>query len=307
MATSGYLLSEEKLKKLNEHLDPSHAQRAKKPQKNPVQQPLNNSAEVLVVQTPDDEAETNGIDALVKKTGDEDYDHPGFAECDICQITPSVTTGKDFDVVPILEGKRIVFNLSETPIEKSKQLLAVKDKFGNWIAAQSGSSLTPGFLYDDAVPDATGINMHPAKIESGSWVADTDADKILVDNTHPGTFRGYGSNHSGFSATTAAKVWVTPGPGGNPVIVCGKGLAKRCKCQLTATLTATTASCTVDNVTATDSGQSPTASSSTTMTVYIQLNPSSSGGYAGADNTVCYIEWHEDDDKWYIYDMPCSA
>ncbi|MFA5752626.1 MAG: hypothetical protein WC910_06125 [Bacteroidales bacterium] len=85
--------------------------------------------------------------------------------------------------------------------------------------------------------------------------------------------------------------------------------AKRCKCQIddAGGIEATDASINVDNVTPTDGGQSPVASSSTDLTVYIQLNPSNSGGFTGADNTVCYIEWHEDDDKWYIYEMPCAA
>lgn len=92
------------------------------------------------------------------------------------------------------------------------------------------------------------------------------------------------------------------------IVSAGKGLAKRCKCQLTGALTAATASCTVDTVTPTDGGQNPVANStSATLTAHIQLNPSSSGGYAGADNTVCYIELHEDDGYWWIYDMPCSA
>jgi hypothetical protein len=295
----GYLLSEEDRNKLKKLLSESNTTWIH----NDPLGSMQNTPEVYIAKVQPDGTTSKTIPAL--KIVDNEWDHPGCAPCDIYQITTS-TTSEDWDIVPI-SGRTIpVYNLTASDIQND-WFLVIRDKSGRWIAAQSGSSLTPGFLYDDAVPDATGINMHPAKIESGSWVADTDADKILVDNTHPGTFRGYGSNHSGFSATTAAKVWVTPGPGGNPVIVCGKGLAKRCKCQLTATLTATTASCTVDNVTATDSGQSPTASSSTTMTVYIQLNPSSSGGYAGADNTVCYIEWHEDDDKWYIYDMPCSA
>ena len=88
--------------------------------------------------------------------------------------------------------------------------------------------------------------------------------------------------------------------------------AKRCKCSIddAGGIEDTDSSINVDNVKPTDGGLSPLDDPDDTaedMTVYIQLNPSSSGGFTGADNTVCYIEWHEDDDKYYIYEMPCSA
>ena len=85
--------------------------------------------------------------------------------------------------------------------------------------------------------------------------------------------------------------------------------AKRCKCLSYGATTDTLSSFTVDNIAPTDGGLNPVNSTGdgVILTVYIQLNPSSNGGVKMADNTVCFIEWHEDDDKWYFYDAPCDS
>lgn len=170
-----------------------------------------------------------------------------------------------------------------------------------------GGGLTCRILYDDVAPGDSDKNAWPVKVESGSIVADTAAEKVLLQNVFHGTFRGYGSNHSGFSTTTAAKVWTMKGPDGKEHIVVGKGLAKRCHCQLNASLAATDSSATVKNVAPTDGGQSPVASG--TLTVTNMRNPSGGGGFAGAVDTYCCIEHMEGSGagSWYIYDMPCAS
>jgi hypothetical protein len=157
-------------------------------------------------------------------------------------------------------------------------------------------SLTPGGTADAYVckPDGTIID------ESTPWtieVTDTIGDK-----------RAVGKDDAGAGNDGALGLAEVLGDG-TAAIKQIHQRAKRCKCQIddAGGIEATDSSINVDNVTPTDGGMSPVTSSSSDLTVYIQLNPSSSGGFSGADNTVCYIEWHEDDDKWYIYEMPCAA
>jgi len=87
----------------------------------------------------------------------------------------------------------------------------------------AADELVPRILYDDVAPGDTDKNAWPCKDD---MTADTEADKVLLQNTFPGTFRGYGSNHSEQDATTAAKVWTTVDRAGQEQIVFGKGLAK---------------------------------------------------------------------------------
>lgn len=85
------------------------------------------------------------------------------------------------------------------------------------------------------------------------------------------------------------------------------GMAKRCNAKLTAAITATTATVDVDTVVATSVGWAPVSSSSDVINAHIRLNPTSGGGWVGADNTDCGIEYHEDDSYWWIYDMACAS
>ena len=141
-----------------------------------------------------------------------------------------------------------------------------------------GNGLAHLILYDDADPDDTGIQGMPVQADG---TADTSADKVTINNKHPGTFRGYGSSHSGFDATTAAKVWCAKDNNGDWQIVCGKGLAKRCKAKAKGIISGSTG--TVDNVTVCDDGQCPTASTSD------ELSISNPWNYYLADNADCEL------------------
>gem|GEM_PF-7086971 len=83
-------------------------------------------------------------------------------------------------------------------------------------------------------------------------------------------------------------------------------MAKRCSCLIDAGagIDDADASVNVDNVTPIDGGMIKD-SDNDDITVYIQRNVQSTGGYKAADNTVMQIEWNESEDKWYIYDGPC--
>ncbi len=162
---------------------------------------------------------------------------------------------------------------------------SVGDKLVAWWDAQRGmfvpcfsSSLTPRILYDDAVPGGTDINAYPVLAD---MTADTAATKVLVQNTHPGNFRGYGDAHTGFDATTAAKVWTTVDLAGKEQIVYGKGLAKLCRAVAKAAISG--ASGTVDAVTVMDDGQSPVDSASTELSVNNPWN------FYLADDALCQI------------------
>jgi hypothetical protein len=130
--------------------------------------------------------------------------------------------------------------------------------------------LTARILYDDVAPGDTDKNAWPVKSD---MTADTAADKVLVQNTHPGNFRGYGSSHSGLSATTAAKVWTTVGPDGKEQIVAGKGLAKIIRGSGPDTTVAANASYTLSSPVALDDGQLP--GSTVSVTNYSTALPAS--------------------------------
>jgi hypothetical protein len=200
----------------------------------------------------------------------------------------------------------LVGGISAAEIFIGSGLNAISQGSCGVMLSASGTTV-PFELYDDVTPGSTGKNAWPLKAD---LTADTSATKILVSDGILGDVRALGTvTKTGGTPSTGARGYAIIGPDGNYQIFNIQRVAKRCKCQLTAALTATTSSCTVDNITPTDGGQNPVLNTSATytLTVYIQLNPSSSGGFAGADNTWCYIEWHEDDDKWYIYEMPCGA
>ena len=121
-----------------------------------------------------------------------------------------------------------------------------------------GAKLIPRILYDDAAPGDTDIDAWPCKAD---MTADTDADKVLVQNTFPGNFRGYGDAHTGFDATTAAKVWTTVDLAGEEQIVYGKGLAVLIRGSNSAA--AANATYTLSSLVSLDGGQLP----GTTITV----------------------------------------
>ncbi len=169
-------------------------------------------------------------------------------------------------------------------------------------------------------------NSDVATIETGEYQDTGELVKCLYNSGTPAVgelwgptegqwYLSKGSTGNGDSNTTKTRAdWgiiVTGIVDSTNKILSGRqvpyGMAKRCKCQLAGAVVATDSTRTVDNVVATSLGWAPVASTSDTITAHIQLNPSSSGGYAGADNTVAYIEFHDDDGYWWIYDMPCSA
>lgn len=169
------------------------------------------------------------------------------------------------------------------------------DSENNQVLYISSSSLTPYILYDDCAPGDTSKYAWPVKVTAGAWEADTAADKVYLDNTFDGTYRGLGTNHTGFTPSPTAKVWTAPGPGANPVIVCGVGQSKRCSAALTADA-GPGASVTVDTVVPLDGGQNPVANS-TSATIASCTMPWAA---RALDNAPCEIEWDEDADAWKI-------
>ena len=169
-----------------------------------------------------------------------------------------------------------------------------------WMIVEGGSggALTPRILYDDVAPGNTDKEAYPVQDD---MTADTSADKVQVQNVFPGNFRGYGASHSGFDATTAAKIWTTPGPDGKEHIVTGKGLAK-----------VLGGAAIVDgskNVTgfnglySMDGGQLPgvtTLTASSTPPVLVTGWTTNSG----SDGTLL---WDEANQRYKIVDLPCKT
>lgn len=167
-------------------------------------------------------------------------------------------------------------------------------------------TLIPRILYDDVAPGNTGKNAWPC---ATNMTADTAATKVLLDNTFPGNFRGYGDNHTDYSATTAAKVWTTVDLNGNEQIVAGIGLAKTIIVANTASghaaVAKTTTSFTAAFTRVCDDGQPPTLSTPATLVVY---NP----GFEIDDNAadiVCVLDPGTGitDCLYRAADAPCPA
>lgn len=147
--------------------------------------------------------------------------------------------------------------------------------------------LTPRILYDDVAPGDADKLAWPCKSD---MTADTDADKVTVQNTHPGNFRGYGDSHTDYTATNAAKVLTYIDAAGDEQIAFGIGLAKTIIVANTASghaaVAADTTSFTATFTRVCDDGQVPTASSPATLVVY---NP----GFEIDDNLtdiVCVLD-----------------
>jgi hypothetical protein len=95
---------------------------------------LGGSPDIYVAKAPE-----GGIAALVPK-GADDYDHPGFAVCQIYQIMPSNASGESWDLQPMSGMDVPVFNLSGIPIDEDCWMVVVRSKEGMWLCA---GQLTP--------------------------------------------------------------------------------------------------------------------------------------------------------------------
>jgi len=157
--------------------------------------------------------------------------------------------------------------------------------------------LTPRILYDDVAPGDSDKLAWPC---ASDMTADTAADKVTIQNTFPGHFRGYGDAHTGFDATTAAKVWTTIGTDGKEYIVHGKGQAKLISGTLGGALTTTTASQTISSPVSMDGGQVPSG----TVTGY---NVYTTAGFEGDSGGRCVAAWNEGTDHYEFIDVECPA
>jgi len=100
------------------------------------------SAGIYVARVEDD-----AIPALTPK-GEDTYDHPGVAVCEVYQILPSVTEGEDWDLTPVSNYKLPVFNLTESELPTDQWLLVHRTKQGLFVASP-GASLPSGTTLND--------------------------------------------------------------------------------------------------------------------------------------------------------------
>jgi hypothetical protein len=161
----------------------------------------------------------------------------------------------------VVKDSNILFNVLRVVDTTNELMLA---------SVIGGGALTPRVLYDDVAPGDTDKYAWPV---DNTMAANTSADKVKVQNTFPGVFRGFGSSHSGFSASTAAKIWTSPGSDGKEYIVCGKGLAKLIRGSGPGTTVAGNASYTLSSPVALDDGQLP--GTTVTVTNYSTALPAS--------------------------------
>lgn len=145
------------------------------------------------------------------------------------------------------------------------------------IAEATTRQYLPFELYDD---------LAPGDADKYAWVVtddlerDEEAEKIKVSDELQNCNRAYGSNHSGF--TDGACGFYTP-IGGKNFIVSMQNLARRCSALTAGAVAKTDSTFSVDNVAPLDDGQSPVASSSTTLTV------SNYAKWEANDNQACDI------------------
>jgi len=159
-----------------------------------------------------------------------------------------------------------------------------------------GGGLTPAILKDDCAPGDTAIAAYPV---ASDGTADTSADELSLDNTHPGNFRGYGADHTGFDETTAAKVVYASILGVNQ-IVSGQGVALMCRARTKAAVAVGDSSFVVNNVYPMDLGHSPVTSTTDELTV---LNCSAKIGI----NINGTIVWDESNDSYRYLDFPWTC
>jgi len=164
----------------------------------------------------------------------------------------------------------------------------------------SSASLTPFILYDDVAPGDTDKYAWPVKDDEGDLVADEEADKVYLQNTYPGNFRGYGSSHSGFSTTTAAKVLVAD-LFGKKQIVGGKGLAKMIRGSGPGTTVAASATFTLTLTAVLDDGHSPSSTGSPTGGTLTVTNWATALP-ASATGIVCCADGSG---GYFVIDAPC--
>ena len=161
-----------------------------------------------------------------------------------------------------------------------------------WLHVGGGSSLTPRILYDDVAPGDTDKLVWPV---DDTMTADesTDPPTIQVQNTFPGMFRGFGSSHSGFSASTAAKVWTSQGSDGKEYIVAcsGSTIAKGTLSGSLSQGSSASASLTIDGV-------------SVTVTVYDYLMKS--GATAIVSGKKIVAQYFPSENKWYVTEAECA-
>jgi hypothetical protein len=121
--------------------------------------------------------EEGEIDALTEGTAEGEYDHPGFKECDIYKIVYDPDNER-YDLIPISNAGKVVFNISGTGISDS-WFLVIADKSGNWLAVTggSGSSLHWGVLGADLeYGDTTGVSV---TLDAGGTQAGVLPSKLL--------------------------------------------------------------------------------------------------------------------------------
>jgi hypothetical protein len=180
----------------------------------------------------------------------------------------------------VVKDSNVLFNVLRVVDSTNKLLLG---------AVIGGGSLTPRVLYDDVAPGDADKYAWPV---DNTMAANTSADKVKLQNTFPGMFRGFGSSHSGFSASTAAKVWTSTGLDGKEHIVACSG-SIIAKGTLSGSLSYggnANASLTIDGV-------------SVTVTVYDYLMKS--GATAIASGKKIVAQYFPNDKKWYVTEAEC--
>ncbi|MFH1328083.1 MAG: hypothetical protein ABIH76_04470 [Candidatus Bathyarchaeota archaeon] len=128
-----YLLSEkdrQKIAKMLHEYSMSHEDNPQPPK------PIALSQDVYIAKVQPVDAEPGIIPALIPK-GEDNYDHPSYAICDMYQIISS-TSGEDWDLMPMSGSSFPVYNLSTSEVNGNDYFLAVKNKAGCWIALGGG-------------------------------------------------------------------------------------------------------------------------------------------------------------------------
>lgn len=228
------------------------------------------------------------VPALTPKADGEDYDHPGYALCDIYQFTWKAAGG-NWDITPISDYSQPVFNISPTAIGDT-WFLIIKTKQGHWIASYS-SPLIPIILKESLTPGGTA----DAYVCKSDWTIIDEETPYTIEVTDTiGDKRALGKDDL---SSDPAKGYAVALADGTYAIVEIRQRAKMCYCQ--AKIASGNTLATVDNVSAMDGGQSPVASSSTELSV--------SSDFETDNDAYGIIVWDETADVWRPLDFPCKT
>lgn len=170
------------------------------------------AAEVYVALTP-----AAGIPAMV--VGGVSTDNPPKATCAIYQILPDEKAGTANRMMPVTYSSVDVYNVTSSAIAGSIWVLAVKDKYGNWVVAgvagTGGGASTPSNAVQITgalvTPGGTDVPYYPATEQrldgTGAWSTGAVVRAINTGTADPKSGKRYPATYIGLASDGVTKCY----------------------------------------------------------------------------------------------------